>query len=557
MKPLRIPLLGIVFAALLFMPGITLLTDESNSRSGGSASAQETVDVSYFYDELADYGPWVWHPRFGYVWLPQDVSDDWRPYSVGQWFYTNEHGWYWHSDEPFAWAVYHYGRWGYDPDYGWFWVPGDVWAPAWVTWRYSDRYAGWAPIAPHRPGYAYGVPAVYEPTVAEAWVFVEPEYLVVEDVYEYAVPVEEIDVVFLQTTTIYHPELHGNVIYNAGIPYGHLEGILNRPVPTYRVVEVQERNAARAWSRGDKELPIFAPRLNKAAPHRPPRQFAQTPFEANPKAKIKSAVRKTAKGMGPSVSRLEPIAKKVGPSRFDPRGKGVGRPRDFSRDHDWERGPKAADRDRDWDRGPKAAKERDHQGGPKAANKDRDWDRGPKAKERDHQGGPKAADKDRDWDRDWDGGSKDAAKERDHQGGPKAANKDRDWDRGPKAAKERYHQGGPKAADKDRDWDRDWDGGSKDAAKERDHQGGPKAANNDRDWDRGPKAAKERYHQGGPKAADKDRDWDRGPKAAKERDRGPKAANRDGDREPKAAAKRDGGNGPGKKKKKDEEKEGG
>jgi hypothetical protein len=478
MKPLRIPLLGIVFAALLFMPGITLLTDESNSRSGGSASAQETVDVSYFYDELADYGPWVWHPRFGYVWLPQDVSDDWRPYSVGQWFYTNEHGWYWHSDEPFAWAVYHYGRWGYDPDYGWFWVPGDVWAPAWVTWRYSDRYAGWAPIAPHRPGYAYGVPAVYEPTVAEAWVFVEPEYLVVEDVYEYAVPVEEIDVVFLQTTTIYHPELHGNVIYNAGIPYGHLEGILNRPVPTYRVVEVQERNAARAWSRGDKELPIFAPRLNKAAPHRPPRQFAQTPFEANPKAKIKSAVRKTAKGMGPSVSRLEPIAKKVGPSRFDPRGKGVGRPRDFSRDHDWERGPKAADRDRDWDRGPKAAKERDH-------------------------------------------------------------------------------QGGPKAADKDRDWDRDWDGGSKDAAKERDHQGGPKAANKDRDWDRGPKAAKERYHQGGPKAADKDRDWDRGPKAAKERDRGPKAANRDGDREPKAAAKRDGGNGPGKKKKKDEEKEGG
>ena len=118
MKPLHLLLAGIFFAALLSVPSLPLFPDKSQSRIGGSAAAQETLDVSYFYDELAYYGQWVWHPRFGYVWLPQEVSGDWRPYSVGQWFHTDEYGWYWHSDEPFAWAVYHYGRWGYDPDYG-------------------------------------------------------------------------------------------------------------------------------------------------------------------------------------------------------------------------------------------------------------------------------------------------------------------------------------------------------------------------------------------------------------------------------------------------------
>ena len=119
-------------AALL----IALLSVPGAERLGliGTVAAQETLDIDYFYDQLDPYGEWVWHPRFGYVWLPQTVSENWRPYTVGHWVYTDEYGWYWHSYEPFAWAVYHYGRWGYDPSYGWFWVPGDTWAPAWVEW---------------------------------------------------------------------------------------------------------------------------------------------------------------------------------------------------------------------------------------------------------------------------------------------------------------------------------------------------------------------------------------------------------------------------------------
>ena len=112
---LRLILAAIVWAVFLAAPGLPLPAADRLG-VGGSAAAQESIDIDTFYDELAPYGQWVWHPRFGYVWLPETVSDNWRPYAVGRWTYTDEYGWYWDSYEPFAWAVYHYGRWGYDPD---------------------------------------------------------------------------------------------------------------------------------------------------------------------------------------------------------------------------------------------------------------------------------------------------------------------------------------------------------------------------------------------------------------------------------------------------------
>src|SRR5262249_1127373 len=51
------------------------------------------------------------------------------------------------------WATFHYGRWGYGLGVGWFWVPGFVWAPAWVSWRYSPGFVCWAPYAP--AGFVY------------------------------------------------------------------------------------------------------------------------------------------------------------------------------------------------------------------------------------------------------------------------------------------------------------------------------------------------------------------------------------------------------------------
>jgi hypothetical protein len=100
-----------------------------------------------FYRPLESYGGWVDVPSYGRCWRPSRVDRAWRPYTTGYWQWTDV-GWYWVSDEPWAWATYHYGSWIYDPNYGWVWIPGTEWAPAWVSWRESDDYVGWAPCGP-------------------------------------------------------------------------------------------------------------------------------------------------------------------------------------------------------------------------------------------------------------------------------------------------------------------------------------------------------------------------------------------------------------------------
>jgi hypothetical protein len=117
------------------------------------AQAQTDGDVSFdsFHDQLAQYGYWVYSDRWGLVWQPADVSDDFRPYySRGRWVYTDDYGWLWSSDYPWGDIAFHYGRWVNDPDNGWMWIPGYTWSPGWVVWRSNGRYIGWMPAPPDR-----------------------------------------------------------------------------------------------------------------------------------------------------------------------------------------------------------------------------------------------------------------------------------------------------------------------------------------------------------------------------------------------------------------------
>jgi uncharacterized protein YraI len=113
----------------------------------GGPRQEGWVDHGAFYDRLAPYGQWTWLEG-QYVFVPGGVDRAWRPYTDGRWVYTDRYGWMWASNEPFGWATYHYGRWGFSKRIGWFWVPGNRWAPAWVSWRKSDDYLAWAPLPP-------------------------------------------------------------------------------------------------------------------------------------------------------------------------------------------------------------------------------------------------------------------------------------------------------------------------------------------------------------------------------------------------------------------------
>ena len=109
--------------------------------------AHTTFSFNLFFDALAPFGNWISMPDYGYAWQPTDVGPNWRPYTSGQWVWT-DYGWTWVSYEPWGWAPYHYGRWVFTDDYGWVWIPGTVWAPAWVTWYTGSGYIGWAPLPP-------------------------------------------------------------------------------------------------------------------------------------------------------------------------------------------------------------------------------------------------------------------------------------------------------------------------------------------------------------------------------------------------------------------------
>jgi len=116
------------------------------------AAPQPTTVVSQqvFYQALAPYGSWMEVPGYGWCWRPSVVVSNptWQPYcDGGSWLWTDA-GWYWNSTYTWGWAPYHYGRWHQHARFGWVWYPGYDWAPAWVAWRSSPTYCGWAPLPP-------------------------------------------------------------------------------------------------------------------------------------------------------------------------------------------------------------------------------------------------------------------------------------------------------------------------------------------------------------------------------------------------------------------------
>ncbi|MBD3414322.1 MAG: hypothetical protein GF421_07830 [Candidatus Aminicenantes bacterium] len=104
--------------------------------------------------ELAYYGDWRYHDRYGYVWIPQRISVSWRPYLNGRWVWYPIIGWTWVSYEPWGWCVSHYGRWHWSVSIGWYWIPTRRWSPAWVYWYHGPSYVGWCPLS------YYGYPGV-------------------------------------------------------------------------------------------------------------------------------------------------------------------------------------------------------------------------------------------------------------------------------------------------------------------------------------------------------------------------------------------------------------
>jgi hypothetical protein len=187
--------------------------------------------------------------------VPGDVEADWQPYENGEWIYT-DYGWTWVSYDPWGDDPYHYGSWVYTNR--WAWVPGTVWAPAWVTWSYSDNYIGWAPLPPDiafsYTGYA-GRPIVLAPT---RYVFVPTNRFVGTNVRTVRVAPQQTPVIFRQTTPITRFAVTGGIVRNTALPIDRIQRATRSRIER-RTVRTAPRPIT-GWRGGtQRQVSIIAP----------------------------------------------------------------------------------------------------------------------------------------------------------------------------------------------------------------------------------------------------------------------------------------------------------
>jgi len=227
-------------------------------------NSQQDISYQTFYDDLSPYGQWINYPEYGYVWSP-DVEYGFKPYSTnGHWVYSDI-GWTWASDYEWGWAAFHYGRWFYDEQYGWLWLPGTEWAPAWVSWRTSDDYYGWAPLSPNI-GIGISIGS-YNPPY-NYWCFVPHQYICDPYANRYYIH-ESRNLAIINNTTIINNTYYFN---RAGSRYGNNRTIFacgpNRVEVerytrnTIHPVVIRDNNRPGNTRINNNQLSIFRPNVN-------------------------------------------------------------------------------------------------------------------------------------------------------------------------------------------------------------------------------------------------------------------------------------------------------
>lgn len=226
---------------------------------GREAGAVDAPDTRVFRDDLDRWGRWEDDPEHGSVWVPEDVGDEWRPYTRGQWTYTADYGWYWVSDEPWGWATYHYGRWGYDARRHWFWVPDTKWGPAWVAWRGNDDYLGWAPLPPPtRSG--RDADRLEGPRFGHYWIFVRPRFFGMAGLGRYVQPPYVTDHILSRTRPAGGIVVEAGRVVNRGLPIEDVQRLTGRTPRTFRPVFSGRHDDRRALRPGLGTVQIYAPR---------------------------------------------------------------------------------------------------------------------------------------------------------------------------------------------------------------------------------------------------------------------------------------------------------
>ena len=224
-----------------------------------------------FYSELSGEGDWFEVPRYGLVWQPRAAMRDsaWRPYTLGHWAYTEDVGWTWMSHESFGWATYHYGRWAHVREAGWVWVPGTLWAPAWVSWRHSDDYVGWAPLPPEgriRSGLIGGTVDDECQIPPSSYAFVATERFVQPDLQAEVVDPDRNATIVNRTVNITNIAVHNKtIVINRGPDMRAISARARTPVIVLKVTRRDDLGADQIKPARGGEIVVPAPFIRKSA----------------------------------------------------------------------------------------------------------------------------------------------------------------------------------------------------------------------------------------------------------------------------------------------------
>ena len=262
-------------------------------RAQGRDTSEDSPTASYstFYTGLEPHGVWRETSTYGYVFQPREAerSRTWRPYTNGRWVYTDA-GWTWVSEEPFGWATYHYGRWTRLRNVGWVWIPGEEWAPAWVSWRKGNDYVGWAPLPPEarfdRGSGIHNWADNYYDIGPEQYCFVPTNQFGARRVETAVVPPDRNVTIVNETTNVTNITYNNTIIVNQGPSYDELRARTQQPIERLRLerqstVNFQTENPRSVIKGAVIQVP--APVIAKAQPAERPRsvkeKIAQTTVE--------------------------------------------------------------------------------------------------------------------------------------------------------------------------------------------------------------------------------------------------------------------------------------
>ena len=252
---------------------------EPNYSNPVAVAPPQEVNVNYFENTLSPYGTWVNVVDYGRCWQPTVVliNRNWRPYADrGQWVYTSC-GWYWQSDYAWGWAPFHYGRWLCDSQIGWVWVPGSTWGPAWVSWRYTDQYCGWAPLPP-TARYVSGVGFRYQNShvgisfdfglSSACYTFIPTSRFCERNPSRYYVSGSQSKTIYQNSVVINNYVCgNNNTIINEGVGRERIAHAIQKPIQTVTLQELAatENPTGRAERFEGNKLTVFRPKVSAHA----------------------------------------------------------------------------------------------------------------------------------------------------------------------------------------------------------------------------------------------------------------------------------------------------